>query len=377
MKSNPNFRHLKRSVPSNRVTLLQGGTRSGKTWSIIYYIIWMCDQYDDLEIDIVRDTFTALKATVWKDFKQVLLDIGEYNPNNHNKTDHIYHLNGNTINYYGADNPEKIHGRSRDILWINEAQHMDRETVDQLFPRTRQRIIADYNPALPLDHWLDDYMHTFKPFISTYKDNPHLTKQQVLDIESRKNNEYWWKVYGCGERTQPVGAIFSNWDTGEFDTSLPYIYGQDFGYSVDPTTLVKIAVDDKRRVLYVDELLYEPGLTTSDIHTHLVKHVTDRELIIADSAEPRLIDELKHKGLNIKPTVKGPDSVRAGIKRMQDYKIVATPRSVNVIKELNNYVWHDKKSDTPIDAFNHGIDAIRYAFMYLKDKPNYGKYSIR
>lgn len=379
MKANPNYTHLWEKVDDERMILLQGGTRSGKTWSIIYFIIEFCFKYrgKGIEIDIVRDTFTALKATVWKDFKQVLDSLGLYDPRNHNKTDHIYYLFGNVINYYGTDNPEKVHGRSRDILWINEAQHIQEETTAQLFPRTRFRIIADYNPALPQDHWLDRYIPDYPPIITTYRDNPHLTKEQIADIESRKNNEYWWSVYGSGKRAQPVGAIFTNWEVGEFDTSLPYIFGQDFGYSVDPTTLIKIAVDDKRRRIYVDELLYEPGLTTSQIHERMVKHVTNKDLIIADSAEPRLIDELKHKGLNIKPTVKGPDSVRAGIKRMQDYVIYVTQNASNIQKELNNYVWHDKKSDTPVDGWNHAIDAIRYAFMYLKDKPNYGSYHIR
>lgn len=376
MKPNPNFTHLKQSVPSNRVTLLQGGTRSGKTWSVIYYLIWLCREYSGMEIDIVRDTFTALKATVWKDFKKILVDSGLYDVRNHNKTDHIYTLNGNVINYYGADNPEKIHGRSRDVLWINEAQHMDDETVDQLMPRTKYRVIADYNPALPHDHWLDRYIPEYKPFITTYRDNPHLTKEQVDEIESRMGNDYWWKVYGSGERAQPVGAIFTNWSITEFDQSLPFIFGMDFGYSNDPTTLVKIAIDERNKIIYTDECLYAPSLTTTQIYNILTQHVNRDDLIVADSAEPRLIDEIKFRGLNIKAAVKGPDSVRAGIFKMQDYKIVTTELSTNLQKELNNYTWNDKRSGTPVDTFNHAIDAVRYAFMYLKDQPNKGKYYI-
>ncbi len=128
--------------------MLQGGTRSAKTYSTIYFIIWLCENYSGFEIDIVRDTFTALKATAWKDFMDVLIKTNIYNVLNHNKSDHTYNLNGNTISYYGADTPDKIHGRSRDILWINEAHQFPQETIDQLFPRTRYRIIADYNPAL-------------------------------------------------------------------------------------------------------------------------------------------------------------------------------------------------------------------------------------
>jgi len=377
LKANPNYIHLKRTVKDSRITLLQGGTRSGKTWSVIYYIIFLCDHYKGLEIDIVRDTFTALKASVWKDFKQILVSMGEYDVRKHNRTDHIYNLNNNIINYYGADNPEKIHGRSRDILWVNEAQHINEDTIDQLFPRTKHRIIADYNPALPQDHWLDKYIPDSPPFISTYQDNPHLTSEQIVEIESRKNNAYWWSVYGSGERAQPVGAIFTDWEFGTFDDSLPYNYGMDFGYSVDPSALIKAAVDNKRKVIYLKEELYKAGLTTSSIFDAVAARIQPRDLIVADSAEPRLIDELRTKGLNIMPVVKGPDSVRAGLMLMQDYKLIVEKDSHNLAKELNNYVWHDKKSETPVDKWNHAVDAARYAVYNKLSRPNYGVYAIR
>jgi phage terminase large subunit len=381
LKSNPNFIHLKRTVPKDRITLLQGGTRSGKTWAVIYYLIWMCDNYTGLEIDICRDTFTALKATVWKDFKFILHELGEYNVKNHNRTDHIYYLNGNTINYYGADNPEKIHGRSRDILWINEAHQFDDETVDQLFPRTKHRIIADYNPALAEDHWLDRYIPKYPPLVTTYKDNPHLTNSQVIDIESRIptinskgekiGNMYWWAVYGTGIRTKPVGAIFQNWTIGEFDDSLPYIYGQDYGFSNDPTTLVKVAIDEGQRIIYCEELLYEKGLGTHQIAEILKKQCGD-SLIIGDSAEPRLISELQAEHINIEGAQKGQGSVTGGIGKMLDYKIVITPSSENLRKEFNNYIWADKKTSVPVDKWNHIVDAVRYAFTRLSgDKGNY------
>ena len=152
---------------------------------------------------------------------------------------------------------------------------------------------------------------------------------------------------------------------------------QDFGFSIDPTTLIKIAIDDKKEVIYVDECYYREGLTTGEIYRANAKYASSKDLIVADSAEPRLIAELKSSGLNMKATVKGQDSVRAGILKMQDYKLVLTANSTNVAKECNNYVWNDRKSDTPIDDYNHAIDAIRYAFMYMKDKPNRGKYAVR
>jgi phage terminase large subunit len=367
MKANPNFDYLHEKILEQRVTLLQGGTRSGKTYSTILFLIDYCLLYNGMEIDIVRDTFTALKATAWKDFKDVLTSCNLYHDKHHNKTDHTYTLNGNTISYYGADTPDKIHGRSRDILWINEAHQFPQETIDQLFPRTRHRIICDYNPALGLEHWLDPYIEKYPPLITTYKDNPYLTPAQIEDIESRKNNAYWWQIYGSGERANRQGAIFTNWSVGNFDTSLPYAYGQDYGFTIDPTTLVRVAVDEKQKIIYADELLYstEPMGLDAIVNANKQLILKPNDLIIADSAEPRLIDDLKKKGLNIQGCEKGQGSVSAGISAMQDYKIIITERSHNLRKELSNYIWNDKKAGIPVDAFNHcfvGDTKIRAKF---------------
>lgn len=368
-KANPNFLFLKEKVPKQRITLLQGGTRSGKTYSTIYYFIWLCQKYSGLEIDIVRDTFTALKATVWKDFKQVLIDCNLYNDKCHNKTDHIYYLNGNIINYYGADTPDKIHGRSRDILWINEAHQFDAEIVSQLFPRTKYKIICDYNPALGVDHWLDQYIDKYPPLITTYKDNPHLTTAQINDIESRIGDEYWWSVYGNGHRAVREGIIFKRWEVGEFDTTLPYCYGQDYGFSIDPTTLVKVAVNEKERLIYVHEVLYSKGkeLGTHELaeaNKNLIEKQTD--LIVADNhgQQSRIIKDLALQGLNITGCTN--ETVASGITAMLDYKIVISESSLNIKKELSNYRWNDKKAGIPIDDNNHCIDAIRYAFRRLQ-----------
>lgn len=365
MAANPNFLFLKEKLKEQRITLLQGGTRSGKTYATIYYLIDLCRNYKGFEIDIVRDTFTALKATAWKDFYDVLTRHDIYNEADHNKTDHSYNLFGNNINYYGADTPAKIHGRSRDILWVNEAHQFPAETIDQLFPRTRYRIICDYNPALGLEHWLDEYIEKYPPKITTYQDNPHLTAEQIADIESRMNNQYWWQVYGSGQRANREGAIFTNWEVGQFDTSLPYCYGQDYGFSVDPTTLVKVAVDNKLKIIYAEELLYsQVGMGTDAIYEANKRLIhKPNDLIIADSAEPRLIDELSRKGLNIRGAVKGQGSVTAGITLMQDYKLVIT--GSNLKKELSNYCWNDKKAGIPIDDYNHLIDPIRYALQSM------------
>ena len=371
-KANPNYLFLKKKVPNQRVTLLQGGTRSGKSFSVIYYLIDLCHKYGGIEIDICRNTFTALKSTAWKDFKSVLIKHDLYHKDLHNKTDKFYNLNGNIISYYGADDPAKIHGRARDVLWLNEANQLTETTVDQLLPRTRYKIIMDYNPAMPTEHWLDPYIDEYPPIITTYKDNPHLTKDQILDIESKKNNTYWWSVYGTGQRTKPTGVIFENWIESTFDESLPFIWGMDFGYVNDPTTLIKVAKEDNR--LYVKEYLYEKGLSTDQIANMLSEITGPEETIIADNAEPRLIAELWDKGFKIYPCTKGKDSIRNGITQIQDYTMYVDPSSINVKKELNNYVWNTKNDNiinVPVDNWNHAMDALRYAFDELSNEPMY------
>lgn len=377
-KANPNFVYLKAKVPKQRVTLLQGGTRSGKTYSIVYYIIWLCRTYKDagLEIDICRDTFTALKSTAWKDFKDVLLQHGLYHPDYHHKSDHAYILFGNQINYYGADNPDKIHGRARDILWINEAHQFPEETIDQLFPRTRYRIIADYNPALPVEHWLDPYIEKYPPCITTYKNNPHLTKSQIADIESKITNQYWWKVYGTGERATPTGAVFNNWTIGDFVDQELSGYGQDYGFSQDPSTLIRVAINKNQKKIYLQECFWEIGLNTGQLFDLNRQHANN-ELIVGDSAEPRLIHELHSRGLNIIESEKGTGSVTAGISIMSEYEIIIDGKSRNLIKEFSNYQWLDKTNKTtPKDAWNHGIDAARYYIYKILNNPHRGKYYI-
>jgi len=363
---NPNYLYLRDKLPEQRWVFLQGGTRSGKTYSVLHYLIALCLDYPNgkLEIDIVRNTFKLVKSTTWKDMQDILEDMNLYDLNHHNKTDHIYNLNGNTINYYGADDPDKAHGRKRDIIFLNECNQIDEDTIDQIEPRTTYRLIADYNPAIGDDHWLDRFLETYPPLKTTYRDNPYLTPDQVASIESRKDKPYWWTVYGTGERAKREGVIFPNWEYGEFDTSLPFYYGLDFGYKNDPDACVKVAIDEKREIIYVDELFYDYGNTINEIAKR-VKELPKAPMV-ADSAEQRLINHLVTKsGQAIRPVKKGQGSVLQGIKLMENYKIVITKRISNLKVEMNNYSWSDKSATAPIDDYNHAIDAIRYVvFTY-------------
>lgn len=217
------------------------------------------------------------------------------------------------------------------------------------------------------------YIHT------TYLDNSEYLSQSFLNqIEALKENnrkKYEHTILG-GWLDKADGVVFTNWKFGPFNPDkLQTSFGQDFGFSIDPTTLVEVAIDKSKRIIYVKEHLYKPKLTTSEIAV-INKTVCGKNLIIADSAEPRLIAELQSQRCNIQPTEKGAGSITAGIALMQDYQIVLDPESQNIAKEFNNYIYSDRKSGLVIDNYNHAIDAIRYNVFYHLSNPNKGKYSI-
>jgi phage terminase large subunit len=218
------------------------------------------------------------------------------------------------------------------------------------------------------------YIHT------TYMDCLEFTPEESITtfeyIKKNNINKYNHIVLG-GWLDKAEGVVFDNWEYGEFNPdNLQTSYGQDYGFSIDPTTLCEVSIDKKKKLLYVKELLYKPKLTTSQIASINLANA-ERKLIVGDSAEPRLIDELRSKGCNIKPVEKGAGSISAGIALMQDYKIIVEQNSINIATELNNYVYADKGSKLYVDAFNHAIDAIRYNVFYHLGKPNRNRYDIR
>lgn len=218
-----------------------------------------------------------------------------------------------------------------------------------------------------------DVTHIHTTYLDNLRNLPAAYVRQFQKIKAENPAKYANTVIGAF-RQQAEGVIFENWREGEFDASLPYAYGLDFGYYPDPTAMVKIAVDERRKIIYLDECLHAHRLGT-DAVIEAVRARLERpnDMIVADSAEKRLIADMAGKGrMNVTPAVKGPDSVRAGLRRMLDYEIAVSPESYNLKKELNNYVWNDRKSDTPVDDSNHLIDAARYAFMRLAGRRGAG-----
>ena len=363
----------------SRVTQHIGGTRSGKTYAILQYLIVQALETRQT-ITIVRRTIPSLKRTVIKDFTDILKGLGIFSEDNFNISDRIYKLNESSIQFVNSDDPEKLRGLKSDILFIDEASEIDEESYFQLSIRTSGKIILAYNPTISPYHWLRT-MQDVERFVTTYKDNIYLPIEMVKAIEELEfKNPKYWKIYGKGEFAPNEKAIFQFDTCGEFDADF-IGFGLDFGFSSDPTALVAVYKSGDR--LYLEELLYEKGLVTKDIADKLkALDITKSEEIWADSAEPRLIEELYRMGFNIKPVTKGKDSIKFGISVMQNHKIFVTNKSQNLINEMYAYQYASDKygyvTDTPEGGLDHLIDAARYCcMMKLSQKAQTkGKYAI-
>lgn len=353
----------------NRVRIVQGGTSAGKTYAILQILIFYCLN-KTFHVSIVSESIPHLRRGALKDFLKLMQEMNLLVDNRFNKSTLTYTFeNGAIIEFFSADQPDKLRGARRDILFVNECNNIDYESYLQMEVRTKDFIFLDFNPTH--EFWVhEDIIPNElieKDFIKiTYKDNDALSPEIVKSIESKRNNEYWWKVYGEGEIGRLEGAIFTQWEEGQFDESLFYCWGMDFGFSNDPTTLIKVAVDEKTKKIYVKEYCYSTKLSQDNIIQILATHCNKNDMIVADSAEPRLIDEIYGKGYNIFPSQKGADSVREGISYIMDYTIIVDPESYNYKKELLNYVWNDKRAGVPIDKYNHCIDPTRYALEKLR-----------
>jgi phage terminase large subunit len=379
--TNKVFNHLARS--NKKIVVEQGGTRSGKTYNILVWIIFdYCNRETKKTITICRKTFPAVRGTVMRDFFDIIKGYGIYNEIYHSKSSNEYYLNGNRIEFISLDEPQKIRGRKRDLLFINEANELNFEDWQQLIFRTTEKVIIDYNPSDEF-HWIYDQVLTradVEFYQTTYKDNPFLSDVIKEEIERLKTiDENYWKIYGLGERGQSRSLIYSFTTTKDIPQEAKRVsYGLDFGFTNDPTCLIEtFTLGDN---MYVKEHIYRTGMTNQDIANEFKRLGLDRrDEIFADSAEPKSIEEIHRMGWNIKPTFKG--SVNIGIDMIRRYKLIVTEDSINTIKELRNYKYIEDKNgqltNKPIDAYNHALDSLRYSIVNKLTKPNYGKYAIR
>jgi len=357
-----------------RIRGIAGGTSAGKTISTLQYLI------DDAQTDvqptltsIVSESFPHLRRGAMRDFLNIMRDHNYFKETSWSKTDYTYTFEtGSKIEFFSADQPSKVRGPRRDRLFVNEGNNIPYEAWDQLLVRTRQYAIVDWNPTNEF-WWYTDVMPNREDydFITlTYKDNEALDSNIVADIESHRNNKLWWAVYGEGRLGEVEGKIFTGWqilDEIPHEARLER-YGLDFGYSNDPTAIVAIYSYNGGYIL--DEITYQKGLSNKQIADILNNQ--PKALVMADSAEPKSIDELKLYGVNVLAVTKGQGSVNQGIQYVQDQQISITKRSINGIKEYRNYMWITDKDgqiiNTPIDMWNHFLDATRYGFESLRPK---------
>lgn len=354
-----------------------GGTRSGKTYSIIQLLILQLLGEDSRQApptinSVCSESIPHLKRGCIRDFKAIMQGEGIWDENRWNESDKFYTFaNGSVLEFFSVDNAGKVFGASRDNLFINECQHISYEIFRQLAVRTRGHIILDYNPTHQF--WVMDKVESKDNCIrihSTYRDNAFLTAAQVQEIEASQGDENWWKVFGLGEVGTLDGLIydFEVVDRMPQEGAFTEMYGLDFGYVNDPTALVHILADHRTKTLYVEELCYNKGMLNKDIvdvfkQVGIPKHSTE---IFADSAEQKSIAELAMYGYNVKPCYKGK-AVTEQIAYVKGWKMRVTKASLNLIKELRNYCWLKDKDgkalNQPQDLWNHCADAMRYALF--------------
>lgn len=355
-----------------RIRCVQGGTSASKTISILIYLIARC-QTDSVSTltSVVSESFPHLKRGAIKDFLDIMETQGYFDPKRWNRTDYTYTFEtGSKIEFFSADQPSKVRGPRRDRLFINEANNIPYETFDQLEIRTKEFIFLDWNPTVEFWYYqqIEGQRDDVEKIILTYLDNEALDQAIRKSIEQRRNRKSWWLVYGQGQLGEVEGKIYKDW---EIIDELPRNArlerrGLDFGYTNDPSTVIDVYYYNGGYIW--DEVLYEKGLSNKRIADTILAQPLQC-LVVADSAEPKSIDEIKGYGVNIMGAEKGPDSVNNGIQLIQDQRISVTKRSINVIREYRNYLWETDRDgvilNTPEHDYSHSMDGGRYAMSSL------------
>jgi phage terminase large subunit len=373
-----------------RKKVIQGGTSAGKTYAILAVLIHIAAKAKT-EISVVSESIPHLRRGAMKDFGKVMQWTNRWRDEGWNKTLLTYTFaNGSTIEFFSADQEAKLRGARRQVLYINEANNIEFEAYHQLAIRTSEAIYIDFNPVS--EFWAHTEVlaeQDSELIVLTYRDNEALPATIRDDIEAAQvkaaTSTYWanwWKVYGLGEVGSLQGVVFDDWqqvDGIDFAGDKLVAIGLDWGYTNDPTAVV--AVYKRGSAVLVHELMYSTGLTNQDIAEHLRKLGIGRSWpIIADSAEPKSIEEVHRLGFNIHPATKGADSIRNSIDILKRQPMLVTRESTNLIKELRNYTWDTDRTGAslgvPIDRYNHAIDAVRYVALNKLSANAGGRYVI-
>ena len=397
---NPKYKPL--LADSSRYFVVTGGRGSGKSYSVNLMALLLTFEPNQ-NILFTRYTMTSAYTSIIPEFREKIETLGLEEYFNVNRSDITNKLTGNIIYFKGlktgsGNQTAALKSLANITTWIcDEAEEIpDNELFTKIdysirSKETQNRVIMVLNPATK-EHWIykrffedasvnggtnetkdnTTYIHT------TYLDNIENLGESFLQsmevMKQRRPSEYNHTILG-GWREKAEGVIFTDWSIGSYISQGIDVFGADFGFSTDPSTLLSTSIDKANKRIYVKEYLNKPSLNTSQLGV-IFSQSAGRNLIIGDSAEPRLLSELK-RYCNIKPTIKGQGSVNYGIALLQDYHLIIDPSSTNIIKELNNYQWSDTKSETPLqNGFDHQLDALRYAVSYQLSNPNAGKYYI-
>ena len=357
-----------------RIAVCQGGTSSGKTYTILQVLLLIASANVKQVVTVVGQDVPNLKVGAWRDAKRIVSD---------NSTLQrmfvvsegflqLRCLNGSVVEFKSYANEQDARSGKRDYLFVNEANGISYDVYWQLAIRTRKRIFIDYNPSARF--WVhdkivggDDVLLT----ITDHRHNPFLSPEEHERIEGIGDPELW-RVYARGLTGRIQGVIYNNITIVD---KMPEAYkgrwlGLDFGFN-DPTALLDVRLSEGK--IWIDEVLYHQHLTNHDIHKAIASNGMLGVQIIADSAEPKSIEELRRLGCRIEPARKGADSVRVGISTLQRYNLCVTRRSANVRKELNNYKWKVDSTgnitNEPVDMYNHSLDALRYVALNRLQAP--------
>ena len=386
-----------------RYFIVTGGRGSGKSFSINLLLVLLTYEAGHT-ILFTRYTLSSTYISIIPEFIEKLELLKKFDDFHITKDEIRNKRSGSKIIFKGIKtssgdqtaNLKSLQGVTTFVL--DEAEELTSEdTFDKIDLSVRQqgkqnRVILILNPTTK-EHWIykrffedkgvQESINTSKDNVTyihtTYLDNlENLSESyinQIENIKKRRPDKYKHQLLGSF-LNKAEGVIFTNWQVGKFKKTSVSVFGQDYGFSNDPSTLVETNIDTSNKVIYLKECFYLPKLTTSEISRLNMKHAVDN-LIVGDSAEVRLLSELKSKGCNVVASIKGAGSITYGISLLQDYDLIVDEQSINLIKELNNYSWLERKSNTPIDKHNHLIDAIRYAVSYQLQNPNRGKYYIQ
>jgi phage terminase large subunit len=354
--------------PSIRFIINQGGSRSSKTYSLCQVLIVYCLQNPNKVVSIVRKTFPALRATVMRDFFEVLKDLELYEKSSHNMSENIYRFsNGSIVEFFSVDDEQKIRGRKRDIGWCNEANELWFEDYQQLNFRTEFKMIFDYNPS-DSNSWLYDLRQDESVLIkSTYKDNPFLPQSIIREIEDLKRTDYEkYQIYALGEKVTSRANVYAGWT---FLTHRPsrftnYVYGLDFGYN-HPTALMRVYWHEKD--IYIESVIYESYLTTTNLIEKMKGLNIEQNVdILADYSRPEIIAEMQNAGYNVNNANK---VVKRGIDNVKTFGVFCQDIPY-LKKEYENYKWKkigDKIDDEPVKLYDDAMDAVRYAVTFIKE----------